>query len=124
MAKTCKYQKLQRYISYDNGATWQAMEEYQRGELIEAESLDCGATTILYEDFLKSIAVENKGFIYVIPYSVEDAVVIVSDKEINIKNLYTEVKKEKENIDNAIILSNYIYKYNRNTNQLELIQED
>ena len=48
MAKTCKYQKLQRYISYDNGATWQAMEEYQRGELIEAESLDCGATTILY----------------------------------------------------------------------------
>ena len=48
MAKTCKYQKLQRYVSYDNGATWQAMEEYQRGALIEADSPDCGATPILY----------------------------------------------------------------------------
>ena len=48
MAKTCKYQKLQRYVSYDNGATWEAMEEYQRGALIEADSPDCGATPILY----------------------------------------------------------------------------
>ena len=48
MAKTCKYQKLQRYVSYDNGATWQAMEEYQRGALIEADSPDCGGGTIFY----------------------------------------------------------------------------
>lgn len=46
MAKTCKYQKLQRYVSYDNGATWQAMDEYQRGELIQYESQDCGGSVV------------------------------------------------------------------------------
>ena len=39
----CKYQKLRKYISYDMGATWNAIEpaEYQKGELIEYQSKDC-----------------------------------------------------------------------------------
>ena len=43
MDKTCKYYKYQRYVSYDNGQTWQPMNQFQRGELIEFNSPDCGA---------------------------------------------------------------------------------
>lgn len=44
MSNNCKYQKLRKYISYDMGATWNAIEpaEYQKGELIEYQSKDCG----------------------------------------------------------------------------------
>lgn len=42
MANTCKYQKLQRFISYDSGSTWQPLQEFQKGTLIEADSPDCG----------------------------------------------------------------------------------
>ena len=43
MDKTCKYYKYQKYVSYDNGQTWQPLDEYQRGELIQFNSEDCGA---------------------------------------------------------------------------------
>ena len=43
MDKTCKYYQYQRYVSYDNGQTWHPMGEYQRGELMEFNSPDCGA---------------------------------------------------------------------------------
>ena len=43
MDKTCKYYQYQRYVSYDNGQTWQPMNQFQRGELMEFNSLDCGA---------------------------------------------------------------------------------
>lgn len=43
MDKTCKYYKYQRYVSYDNGQTWQPMNQFQRGELMEFNSPDCGA---------------------------------------------------------------------------------
>lgn len=39
---TTKYYKQQKEISYDNGTTWIAVEEYQKGALIETESTDCG----------------------------------------------------------------------------------
>ena len=39
---TTKYYKQQRQASYDNGATWLNLEEYQRGALIETQSSDCG----------------------------------------------------------------------------------
>ena len=42
MDKTCKYYKYQKYVSYDNGTTWQPLDEYQRGELIQFNSEDCG----------------------------------------------------------------------------------
>lgn len=42
MDKICKYYKYQKYVSYDNGATWQPLDEYQRGELIQFNSEDCG----------------------------------------------------------------------------------
>ena len=42
MDKTCKYYKYQKYVSYDNGQTWQPLDEYQRGELIQFNSEDCG----------------------------------------------------------------------------------
>lgn len=37
-----KYYKQQRQVSYDEGTTWINLEEYQRGELIETQSTDCG----------------------------------------------------------------------------------
>lgn len=43
MDKTCKYYQYQRYVSYDNGQTWQPMNQFQRGELMEFNSPDCGA---------------------------------------------------------------------------------
>ena len=42
MDKTCKYYKYQKYVSYDNGSTWQPLDEYQRGKLIQFNSEDCG----------------------------------------------------------------------------------
>ena len=39
---TTKYYKQQKEISYDNGTTWIAVEEYQKGALIETESTYCG----------------------------------------------------------------------------------
>ena len=36
MANYCKYYKQQRYVSYDNGITWQALEEYRKGALIQS----------------------------------------------------------------------------------------
>lgn len=41
MAKTCKYYKQRRYVSYNNGQTWQALDEYRKGSLYEEGSEDC-----------------------------------------------------------------------------------
>ena len=38
----CKYYKQQRYVSYDEGGSWEPLEEYQKGELYEEDSADCG----------------------------------------------------------------------------------
>lgn len=46
MSKTCKFYKKRRYVSYDNGATWQPLDEYTQGELYEANSPDCGGGNI------------------------------------------------------------------------------
>lgn len=42
MDKICKYYKYQKYVSYDNGSTWQPLNEYQKGELMQFNSEDCG----------------------------------------------------------------------------------
>lgn len=39
---TTKYYKQQRQVSYDGGTTWTNLNEYQKGELIETSSYDCG----------------------------------------------------------------------------------
>lgn len=49
MDKTCKYYKYQKYVSYDNGETWQPLSQFQRGELMEFNSPDCGGGTTLYK---------------------------------------------------------------------------
>ena len=49
MAKTCKYAKLQRYVSYDSGVTWEAMDEYMMGDLIESQSQSCMECEPIYE---------------------------------------------------------------------------
>lgn len=49
MAKTCKFYKYQRYVSYDNGATWQPLQEFQKGGLIEYDSPDCGGGIDMYK---------------------------------------------------------------------------
>lgn len=41
MAKSCKFYKQQRQVSYDNGVTWIPLDEYQKGALIEVNSSDC-----------------------------------------------------------------------------------
>ena len=57
MDKTCKYYKYQKYVSYDNGVTWQPMQEFQRGELIEFNSVDCGAGI---DAMYKWVVIENQ----------------------------------------------------------------
>lgn len=44
----CKYYKKQRYVSYNNGVTWQPLEEYEKGELYETHSASCGAGFFQY----------------------------------------------------------------------------
>lgn len=44
----CKYYKKQRFVSYDNGETWQPLDEYEQGELYEAHSASCGAGIYQY----------------------------------------------------------------------------
>ena len=48
MAKTCKFYKQQRQVSYDGGTTWQNLSEYRMGELYERNSVDCGGGGALY----------------------------------------------------------------------------
>jgi hypothetical protein len=40
MANFCKYQKLEKYVSYD-GVNWMPTGEYKKGNLIEYQSSDC-----------------------------------------------------------------------------------
>ena len=49
MANSCKYKKLRKWVSYNNGATWQPLDEYMEGELIESQSTDCGACPTIYQ---------------------------------------------------------------------------
>lgn len=42
MAAYSKYYKQQKQVSYDSGNTWENLNEYQKGELIENDSSDCG----------------------------------------------------------------------------------
>ena len=49
MANTCKYYKQQRQVSYDGGITWSPLEEYQRGDLYERDSADCGGGLVQYQ---------------------------------------------------------------------------
>ena len=44
MSNICKFQKKQKFVSYDNGATWQPLQVYEKGDLIEYASTDCGST--------------------------------------------------------------------------------
>ena len=48
MANLCKFEKEQKYVSYDSGVTWQPLEEYRKGELIERSSPDCGEIGDIY----------------------------------------------------------------------------
>lgn len=57
MDKTCKYYKYQRYVSYDNGQTWQPINQFQRGELMEFNSRDCGAGV---EEIYKWVVIEGE----------------------------------------------------------------
>ena len=38
---TCKFKKQEKYISYDEGNTWQPTGEYRKGDVIESYSKDC-----------------------------------------------------------------------------------
>lgn len=44
----CKYYKKQRFVSYNEGLTWQPLEEYEKGELYETHSASCGAGVFQY----------------------------------------------------------------------------
>lgn len=44
----CKYYKKQRYVSYNDGVTWQPLDEYEKGELYETHSASCGGGTFQY----------------------------------------------------------------------------
>lgn len=45
-----KYYKEQKYVTYDNGQTWQPLSEYKKGELYEASSSDCGVVQYRWVD--------------------------------------------------------------------------
>ena len=44
----CKYYKKQKFVSYNDGLTWQPLEEYEKGELYETHSASCGAGVFQY----------------------------------------------------------------------------
>ena len=44
----CKYYKKQKFVSYNDGLTWQPIEEYEKGELYETHSASCGAGVFQY----------------------------------------------------------------------------
>lgn len=58
MAKTCKFYKLQKQKTYDGGLVWNNLDEYQKGDLIEVNSMDCGGGT--WETIYKWVTVENE----------------------------------------------------------------
>ncbi len=45
----CKYYKKQEYVSYNDGLTWQPLDNYERGELYESHSSSCGAGIFQYQ---------------------------------------------------------------------------
>lgn len=45
----CKYYKKQEYVSYNNGLTWQPLDNYEKGELYESHSSSCGAGVFQYQ---------------------------------------------------------------------------
>ena len=45
----CKYYKKQEYVSYNDGLTWQPLENYEKGELYESHSSSCGAGVFQYQ---------------------------------------------------------------------------
>lgn len=45
----CKYYKLVRQVSYDSGVTWISLDEYQKGDLYENDSPDCGGGITQYK---------------------------------------------------------------------------
>lgn len=49
MAKTCKYSQYQKYVSNDGGVTWERVNEFHRGRLLEANSMDCGGSIAEYK---------------------------------------------------------------------------
>lgn len=51
MAKNCKYERYRKYVSYNNGITWQPLDEYNVGNLIERNSYDCGYIEPIYKWF-------------------------------------------------------------------------
>lgn len=44
----CKYYKLVRQVSYDSGVTWISLDEFQKGDLYENDSPDCGGGITQY----------------------------------------------------------------------------
>lgn len=48
MAELCKFYKKRKYVSYDSGNTWSALNEYEMGELYEYNSPDCGDSSEQY----------------------------------------------------------------------------
>lgn len=44
----CKYYKLVRQVSYDSGVTWISLDEFQKGDLYETDSPDCGGGITQY----------------------------------------------------------------------------
>ena len=46
---SCKYYKQVRQVSYDSGVTWISLDEYQKGDLYETDSPDCGGGITQYK---------------------------------------------------------------------------
>lgn len=49
MASLCKFYKKQRFVSYNNGLTWQPLQEFERGDLYEANSPSCNDGSMYYQ---------------------------------------------------------------------------
>ena len=96
MANTCKYQRFQRYVSYNNGITWQPIpDDYAIGSLIEANSPDCGGGSVIYKwvpiDEYECVEVLDK---YTYYFNNGGGIVIgCSEGEVSINNEYTAEKE-------------------------------
>ena len=53
MAKSCKYYRYRKYVSYDGGATYERTSEYQLGYIYEVDSEECTSGSSQYERWVE-----------------------------------------------------------------------
>ena len=122
MSGFCKYYKKKKQVSYDNGLTWQDVipAEYQKGDLYEPLSIDCGYSplerwvsngTICYEFdkyylLRKQISIDNgKTWVDTTETKLSDIIEEKSDSCVKLKATFLDGSIEYLACDNDYVLT-------------------